>query len=400
MKTTMNTMAALAVSSFFVGVGQALAKIDYTTQVFPIIQESCIKCHNDPAKHPEGKKPKAGLRFDTPEQLMKGNDDGPVVVKGDPSKSSFYTRTILPADDDDIMPPKGDPLSKEQQKLIHDWIKAGASTDGWDPAKVPQTASADKAEKKVALVDQLAKGLSPLGKDRTKGVADIGGLVMPLANNNNLLQVNLSLTDKDVGDVEVGRLASLASHLTWLNLAGTKVTDAGIKNLSSHKNLTRLHLEKTAISDAGLVALTSLDNLEYLNLYGTKVTNNGLKELAKLKNLKKVYLWQTGVDKAGVEQLKKQKPELYVNIGWEKPPEPKKDETKTEEPKKTSAKPAAKPAAKVTFASLAPLFDAGSCCDKAHKGKKECGHGCCKAALAKGSVCLKCNPGAKGKKKS
>ncbi|MFT7516172.1 MAG: hypothetical protein ACI9QL_005410, partial [Candidatus Omnitrophota bacterium] len=34
----------------------------------------------------------------------------------------------------------------------------------------------------------------------------------------------------------------------------------------------------------------------------------------------------------------------------------------------------------------------------AHAGKKECGHGCCKEALAKGEVCLKCNPGAKDKK--
>ena len=387
--------AVMGVSAF-----QAEAKLDYTTQVFPLIQDACLKCHNDPAKHPDGKKPKAGLRVDTPEMLMKGSDDGVVIVAGDPDKSSFYTRTILPADDDDIMPPKGDPLTKEQQKLLHDWIKAGASTEGWDPSKVPQTASADKETKKVALVDQLAKGLSPLGDDKTKGVAALGGLVMPLANNNNLLQVNLSLTDKDIGDKEVAQLASISSHLTWLNLAGTKMSDAGLKSLGGMKNLTRLHLEKTTITDAGLANLAGLENLEYLNLYNTKVSNAGLDQLAKMKNLKKVYLWQTGVDKAGAEKLKKAKPELYVNVGWEKPPAPapeKKAEPKKEEPKKAAAN---KNPAAVTFASLAGSFDAGSCCDKAHKGKKECGHGCCKAALAKGEVCLKCNPGAKDKKKS
>ena len=46
---------------------------------------------------------------------------------------------------------------------------------------------------------------------------------------------------------------------------------------------------------------------------------------------------------------------------------------------------------------MVDVVDAGSCCDKAHKGSKECGHGCCKAAFAKAEVCLKCNPKAKGK---
>jgi type 1 glutamine amidotransferase len=38
-------------------------------------------------------------------------------------------------------------------------------------------------------------------------------------------------------------------------------------------------------------------------------------------------------------------------------------------------------------------FKAGSCCDKAAKAGKTCGHACCKKAAVAGKVCAMCNPG-------
>jgi mono/diheme cytochrome c family protein len=387
------------VASALAAVPPAFA-VDFVKDVYPIFQKRCFDCHIDQAKHPKGKKPKGELRLDTPEMILKGGEEGKVLIAGDPEKSILYKLISLPEDDDDIMPPKGDALSKEQQQAIYNWIKEGGKMEGWKP-EMAKALDGGKAEpKKLELVDQLAKGLSPLDAKATAPVSKLGGLVMPLANNNSLIQVNLSLTGEEIGDAQVAQLTPLKSHLTWLNLAGTKVSDDGLKSLSGLKNLTRLHLEKTAVSDAGIQHLSGLDNLEYLNLYGTKVTNAGLNELAKMKSLKKLYLWQTGADKAGVDALKKSHPALYVNIGWEKPPvvEQKKEDAK--KPEATKAEPANKNPAEVKFADLAKLFDKGSCCFKAHAGGKDCGHGCCKEALAKGKVCLKCNPGAKGKQKS
>jgi mono/diheme cytochrome c family protein len=369
--------------------------VDFVKDVYPIFQTRCFDCHIDAANHPKGKKPKGELRLDTPEMILKGGEEGAVVVAGDPAKSSLYILVSLPADHDDVMPPKGDPLTKAEQQAIHDWIKEGAKMDGWKPEMAKAIESHGEA-KKEDLVDVLAKGITPIDAKATEPVSKLGGLIMPLANNNPLLQVNLSLTDQEIGDAQVASLAGLKSHLTWLNLAGTKVTDNGLKSVSSLDKLTRLHLEKTSITDAGVKHLLGLQNLEYLNLYGTKVSNAALKDLAQLKQLKKLYVWQTGVEKAAVDELKKSKPTLYVNVGWEQPvvveekkAEPKKEEAKADAPKNPAT---------VKFADLAKLFDDGSCCAKAHADKKECGHGCCKEALAKGEVCLKCNPGAKDKK--
>jgi internalin A len=73
--------------------------------------------------------------------------------------------------------------------------------------------------------------------------------------------------------------------VVWVLMAGTKMTDAGLKELAPLKNLTTLNLTSTQVSDAGLKALAPLKNLTTLVLTGTEVTDAGLKNLAPLKNL-------------------------------------------------------------------------------------------------------------------
>ena len=59
--------------------------------------------------------------------MLKGGDLGePTVVPGSPDKSTLIKLISLDEDHDDIMPPKGDPLTKEQVSLISKWIK-----DNW-----------------------------------------------------------------------------------------------------------------------------------------------------------------------------------------------------------------------------------------------------------------------------
>ncbi len=107
--------------------------IDFGDDIYPIIRGSCIGCHSAPYEDTRGriKTPKGGLRLDTPEWIQKGymNDENEqefVIVAGDAEASTFYTTTILPEDHDDIMPAKGDPLTKAQTDTIKAWIHQGA----------------------------------------------------------------------------------------------------------------------------------------------------------------------------------------------------------------------------------------------------------------------------------
>lgn len=163
-----------------------------------------------------------------------------------------------------------------------------------------------------------------------------GATVMEVAKNDTRLDVAFHLTDGEVKDEHLTPLAN--TPLLWsLNLRGTAITNAGLKNLADAKNLTRLHLEQTKVDDAGLAHLQKLEGLEYLNLYGTAVTDAGLKNLEGLKNLQRLYLWQTKVTDAGVKSLQSKLPKLEIIRGLSLTP-PKKEEPKKPEPKKPAPK--------------------------------------------------------------
>jgi uncharacterized membrane protein len=99
-------------------VSAASGKVDFKTQILPIIKNSCLKCHNP------GKK-KGKLLLDTRENAMKGGENGECIVPGQPEKSSFYTLTVE-KDPDARMPEKDPALPKEQTELIRRWIQEGA----------------------------------------------------------------------------------------------------------------------------------------------------------------------------------------------------------------------------------------------------------------------------------
>lgn len=94
----------------------------YRLHVAPLLDRSCVTCHR-PEKH------KGALRLDSYELLMRGGEDGPVVVPGNPAKSDIIRRLMLPASDDDSMPSDGDkPLTPEEIQTIGRWIAAGAKS--------------------------------------------------------------------------------------------------------------------------------------------------------------------------------------------------------------------------------------------------------------------------------
>src|SRR6266550_4916562 len=118
----MNRYSLLIAAAFLaraLSSARAADKVDFGQQIKPILELDCVRCHG-----PE--KPKGGLRLDTEGGALKGGDSGPAMVPGKPDQSPLYTSTILPADDDKHMPPKGDPLKKDQTELLRVWIEQGA----------------------------------------------------------------------------------------------------------------------------------------------------------------------------------------------------------------------------------------------------------------------------------
>ena len=270
-----------------------------------------------------GAKHKGDLKLDSVEAITKGGKDGPVLAPKDAEKSDLYHRVILTKDDDDRMPPKGDPLPKDQTEIIKQWIVEGASFGSWKADSAEEVAKITVAGKEDATTQAIKEielpKVSPADQAQVDKIQQTGALCMKLVQDTNLLDVEFQLAGPTITDAQVAMLVPLGEHVMWLNLANTKVTDSGLASLEPLKNLQRLHLEKTQVTDAGLAHLKGLANLQYLNLYGTAVTDAGIAQLADLKNLKELYVWQSKVSEAGAQSLHKQLPALVVNIGWQEP---------------------------------------------------------------------------------
>ena len=96
-------------------------RMQFVRDIQPILEQNCVSCHK-----PD--KDEGGLDMTTLAKNLAGGDSGPALVPYDTEKSLLFTRTNLPADDDDLMPPskKGGPLPKEQITKLQLWVKQGA----------------------------------------------------------------------------------------------------------------------------------------------------------------------------------------------------------------------------------------------------------------------------------
>jgi Leucine-rich repeat (LRR) protein len=230
------------------------------------------------------------------------------------------------------MPPKGKIQITENELIILKWwIEQGASFD----KKVSQLAvnnevkpilaslgigekinilSEIKQDKYTLEENILAKNVDAIDKNAIEKVKKSGGLILPLSQNNNYVEVtflnNPKFSDKDASIIGIAPVQTL-----WLKLSKTQITDNSIEFIMKLPNLTRLHLENTKITDNAINSIIVLQNLEYLNLIETNISDASVQNLSKLKNLKKLYLWKTKVTLSGVETLKKALPNLVVDLG-------------------------------------------------------------------------------------
>lgn len=128
-------------------------KIDFVEQIQPIFEFHCVACHRQDFA-------KGRLQMDDPVAFFKSD----AIVPGDALASTVYTTTILPADDDDLMPPveKDGPLPRAQTDLIREWIDQGAH---WPEGlvlvarKIEEAGPQDEAAVNAALHEQILANL-------------------------------------------------------------------------------------------------------------------------------------------------------------------------------------------------------------------------------------------------
>src|SRR5690349_9273692 len=133
--------AVILMGCFLVNSGK---KIDYSTDVKPILNKKCITCHG-------GVKKQAGFSVLFREDMFAPTKSGKrAVVPGDPDASEMIRRVTL-TDPEERMPYKHAPLSKEEIHILREWIKQGAKWgDHWAYIPVKETAVPDMKDDPVA----------------------------------------------------------------------------------------------------------------------------------------------------------------------------------------------------------------------------------------------------------
>ena len=99
----------------------AAVKIDFTRDIQPILETSCLRCHG-----PE--KPKSRFRLDNREGALKGGEKGVDILPGNSAKSPFIHYVAFLVEEME-MPPldKGKQLTPEQVGLLRAWIDQGVA---------------------------------------------------------------------------------------------------------------------------------------------------------------------------------------------------------------------------------------------------------------------------------
>lgn len=99
-----------------------------TERAMRLLSANCLSCHN-------AEKHKGGLELISREAVLKGGDNGKVLLPGKPSESPMLT--VLSADADPHMPPKKQ-LSTNQIEIMRRWVTAGAP---WDQAALEKASA-------------------------------------------------------------------------------------------------------------------------------------------------------------------------------------------------------------------------------------------------------------------
>src|SRR6185437_1790781 len=113
--------ASLVLAALLSSATPAIAEVDFSRDVLPILSDKCFHCHG-----PDARARKAKLRFDTKEGAFRLRKGKSVLVPGNSAASELVRRLL--ADDEERMPPPDSnrTLSPKQIEVLKRWVDEGA----------------------------------------------------------------------------------------------------------------------------------------------------------------------------------------------------------------------------------------------------------------------------------
>ncbi|MEL7065797.1 MAG: c-type cytochrome domain-containing protein, partial [Planctomycetota bacterium] len=281
-------------------------KMEFVKDIQPILERYCVECHGP-------RKKKGGLRLEPIDAAFPtGDEDFWTMLPGDGESSLLVQRMLLPRDDDEAMPPKGDAVPADQIQKVITWINAGAHGPGLEHIKRAATKAVDERRLDPLGLLEPTEAEQALIDTAVAALRDRGVVVQAVAQRHYGLEVNLSLLRPAASDEHLDLLRGLEPVLVRLDLSRTAVTDEGFAQVAALPELRDLRLGGTQLGDAIAPVLKQSPKLTRLNLYGTKCSEALLPTLSNLMSLERLHIWGSKISGDSAIAFATANPELRV----------------------------------------------------------------------------------------
>ncbi len=156
------------------------AQLDFfENKVRPVLAANCYKCHSHDAP-----KLKGGLSVEFGDALLKGGENGPAIVPGDPEKS-LLIKAIRYMDPDLQMPPNDKKLTDQQIADLTTWVKMGAP-DPRQAGATPYAKESGKSEKDHWSFKPIKRPPVPDVKETAKVANPIDAFIVAKLEENGM----------------------------------------------------------------------------------------------------------------------------------------------------------------------------------------------------------------------
>jgi hypothetical protein len=149
-------------------VSDLIASPVFEKDIRPILKAHCFDCHG------EGEKLKGGLDLRLRRLMLKGGDEGPVIVPGKPDRSRLF-KLVHSGE----MPKREKKLTREQIELIKQWIATGAKTARPEPAELARGSVITEEERAFWSFQPIRRPVIPKTRPKDRARTPIDAFLMP-----------------------------------------------------------------------------------------------------------------------------------------------------------------------------------------------------------------------------
>ena len=210
----------------------------YNTVVMPILDNKCVKCHNQ-------NKSKGDLIMNSKEAILKGGESGTILVSFDASSSHLYNYPNLPIDDKMHMPPEGNvQLTENEIEILKIWIDKGANFEEYSSL---ESFNVDQREVVMSFIPSDLPIVDPPRKKDLESLLELNFRLERNSITNNYVEAKF--LGKNLKSKHLNALLKIKEQLIKLDLSNSNLNDNLVSKLNSLNNIKYLKINNTKITD-------------------------------------------------------------------------------------------------------------------------------------------------------